>query len=45
MLDEVVHAKDVIADRKLAYVGLELRRHALTADVEVGLCGMPWSST
>jgi hypothetical protein len=28
MLDEVVHAKDVIADRELAYVGLELRRHA-----------------
>jgi phosphatidylserine/phosphatidylglycerophosphate/cardiolipin synthase-like enzyme len=38
LLVEAIHAKVVIADRELAYVGSgELRRHSLIADVEVGL--------
>jgi phosphatidylserine/phosphatidylglycerophosphate/cardiolipin synthase-like enzyme len=38
MLVEAIHAKVVIADRRVAYVGSgELRRHSLTADVEIGV--------
>jgi phosphatidylserine/phosphatidylglycerophosphate/cardiolipin synthase-like enzyme len=38
MLVEAIHAKVVIADRRVAYVGSgELRKHSLTADVEIGV--------
>lgn len=38
LLVEAVHAKLVISDRDAAYVGSgELRKHSLTADVEVGV--------